>query len=81
MQTIVQFLYSDMNHSLKPAFISLTTIATSEEERKLNAMGIQFIELEAGPVCNKYILWDYTPGTNEVIWLCRYCIYWKILRQ
>ena len=56
MQTIVQFLYSDMNHSLKPDFILLTTIATSEEERKLNAMGIQFIELKAGPVCNKYIL-------------------------
>ena len=56
MQTIVQFLYSDMNHSLKPAFILLTTIATSEEERKLNAMGIQFIEFEAGPFWYKYIL-------------------------
>ena len=44
-----------MNHSLKPAFILLTTIATSGEERKLNAMGIPFVELEAGPVCNKYI--------------------------
>ena len=33
-------LCSDINHSLKPAFILLTAIATSEEERKLNAMGI-----------------------------------------
>ena len=56
IQTIVHFLCSDMNHSLKPAFIKLATIATSEEERELNAIGIQLVELEAGTVCNKFIL-------------------------
>ena len=56
IQTIVHFLCSDMNHSLKPAFIKLATIATSEEERELNAIGIQLVELEAGRVGNKFIL-------------------------
>ena len=45
-----------MNPSLKPAFIKLATIVTSEEERELNAIGIQLVELEAGTVCNKFIL-------------------------
>ena len=44
MQTVLQFLQflcSDMNHSLQLAFIlPLTTIVTYGEERKLNAMGI-----------------------------------------
>ena len=44
MQTVLQSLCSDINHSLKPAFILLTAIATSEEERKLNAMGIQLVK-------------------------------------
>ena len=44
MQMIAHFLCSDMNHSL--------TIATSEEQRKLNAVGVQLAELEAGPVRN-----------------------------
>ena len=52
MQMIAHFLCSDMNHSLNPAFILLTTIATSEEQRKLNAEGVQLAELEAGPVRN-----------------------------
>ena len=42
MQTVLQFLQflcRDMNPSLKPAFILLRTIATSEEGRKLNALG------------------------------------------
>ena len=39
-----------MNHSLNPAFLLLTTIATSAEKRKLNAMGIRLVELGAGPV-------------------------------
>ena len=45
MQTVLQSLCSDINHSLKPAFILLTAMATSEEERKLNAMGIQLVKL------------------------------------
>ena len=56
MQTALLFLFSDMNHSLNPAFILLTTIATSEGKRKLNAMVIQLVELEAGPLRNKFIL-------------------------
>ena len=48
MQMIEHFLCSDMNHSLNPAFILLTTVATSEEQRKLNAVGIQLAELEGG---------------------------------
>ena len=67
MQTVVQFLCSDTNHSLNPAFILLTTLTTSEEKRKLNAMGIQLVELEAGPVSNKFILYDFIPVTNGVI--------------
>ena len=55
IQTIVHFLCSDMNHSLKPAFIKLATIATSEEEREFNAIGIQLVELEAGRVGNKFV--------------------------
>ena len=52
MQMVAHFLCGDMNHSVNPAFILLTTVATSEEQRKLNAVGIQLAELEAGPVRN-----------------------------
>ena len=44
MQMFVHFLCSDMNHSLNLAFILLTTIAASEEKRKLHAMGIQLAD-------------------------------------
>ena len=56
MQMVVHFLCSDTNHSLNLAFILLTTIATSEDKQKLNAMGIQLAELEAGLVRKKFIL-------------------------
>ena len=56
MQMVVHFLCSDTNHSLNLAFILLTTIAASEDKQKLNAMGIQLAELEAGLVRKKFIL-------------------------
>ena len=56
MQMVVHFLCSDTNHSLNLAFKLLTTIATSEDKQKLNAMGIQLAELEAGLVRKKFIL-------------------------
>ena len=34
-----------MNHSLEPVFIQLTTIATSDEERKFNMMKKQLVKL------------------------------------
>ena len=34
-----------MNHSLEPAFIHLTTTAASGEERKLNMMDMQLVQL------------------------------------
>ena len=37
---VVHFLCSDTNHSLNLAFKLLTTIATSEDKQKLNAMGM-----------------------------------------
>ena len=54
MQMVVHFLCSDTNHSLNLAFIFLTTLATSEDKQKLNAMGIQLAELEAGLVRKKF---------------------------
>ena len=44
MQMVLHFLCSDMDHLLNLAFIMLTTIATSVEKRKLNAMGIQLAD-------------------------------------
>ena len=45
MQTVQQWMCSDMNHSLEPAFILLTTIATFDEERKLNMMEKKLVKL------------------------------------
>ena len=56
MQIVVHFLCSDMNHSLNPAFILPTTIATFQQKLQLNTMGIQLAELEAGQVRNKVIM-------------------------
>ena len=36
---------SDLNHSLEPAFIQLTTTASSGEERKFNMMDMQLVQL------------------------------------
>ena len=36
---------SDLNHSLEPAFIQLTKTAASGEERKLNMMDMQLVQL------------------------------------
>ena len=36
---------SDLNHSLEPAFIQLTTTAASGEERKFNMMDMQLVQL------------------------------------
>ena len=36
---------SDLNHSLEPAFIQLTTTAASGEERKFNMMDMQLVKL------------------------------------
>ena len=36
---------SDLNHSLEPAFIQLTTTAASGEERKFNMMNMQLVQL------------------------------------
>ena len=36
---------SDLNHSLEPAFIQLTTTAASGEERKFNMMDVKLVQL------------------------------------
>ena len=36
---------SDLNHSLEPVFIQLTTTAASGEERKFNMMDMQLVQL------------------------------------
>ena len=45
MQTVLQWMSSDLNHSLEPAFIQLTTTAASGEERKFNMMDMQLVQL------------------------------------
>ena len=45
MQTVLQWMSSDLNHSLEPAFIQLTTTASSGEERKFNMMDMQLVQL------------------------------------
>ena len=45
MQTVLQWMSSDLNHSLEPAFIQLTTTAASSEERKFNMMDMQLAQL------------------------------------
>ena len=45
MQTVLQWISADLNHSLEPAFIQLTTTAASGEERKFNMMNMQLVQL------------------------------------
>ena len=45
MQTVLQWMSSDLNHSLEPAFTQLTTTAASGEERKLNMMDVKLVQL------------------------------------
>ena len=45
MQTVEQWMSSDLNHSLEPAFLQLTATATSGEERKFNMMCMQLVQL------------------------------------
>ena len=45
MQTVLQWMSSDLNRSLEPAFIQLTTTAASGEERKFNMMDMQLVQL------------------------------------
>ena len=45
MQTVLQWMSSDLNHSLEPAFIQLTTTAASGEERKFNMTDMQLVKL------------------------------------
>ena len=45
MLTVLQWMSSDLNHSLEPASIQLTTTAASGEERKFNMMDMQLVQL------------------------------------
>jgi len=45
-ETGIQFLCSDMNHSLTLVFLSLTT--THEKQRKVTAVDMQLVQLDAG---------------------------------
>ena len=48
---------SDLNHSLEPAFIQLTTTAASGEERKFNMMDMQ-TETEDGSNTKRAGSWE-----------------------
>ena len=45
MQTVEQWMSSDLNHLLEPVFIHLTTTAASGEERKFNMMDMKLVQL------------------------------------
>ena len=49
---------SDLNHSLEPVFIQLTTTAASGEERKLNMMDMQLVQTEDGSNTKRGGSWE-----------------------